>query len=69
MERYSRYSDKDGRLHIVLARWCSAKEVDGAMKITPKTIDLLDVGAEKVNEVKVEDFDRFVSKGLLMRIQ
>jgi hypothetical protein len=70
--KYSRWVDDDNRVFIILNKWARS-EITGTgpnknIKFVPTTIDLLDVNKEVCNEVKTEDFERWVSKGMLKKI-
>lgn len=66
MAKFDRYTDGENRLFIVIAQWSKAdKQANGEYIFTPTTVDLLDVYNKKCNEISVEDFEKYVSKGLL----
>lgn len=70
MEKYSRYVDKNGRLFVLLARWCSPKFLGTGYSAVPTTVDLLDVEREAlVPNLTVEQFDDFVMKNQLQRLK
>lgn len=74
MEKFSRYTDSDGRLIIVLARWhkCDPKRLpDGKVDlgpVTPTTVELLSVYEEKSKQISYEKFDKLVTTGEYKRI-
>ena len=69
MEKYSRYIDKDGRLFIIIRRLMSVDKDEAGTWIEKRTtITLLNVEEQKEQEVKVEDFERWLTKGLLKPI-
>jgi hypothetical protein len=69
MERYSRYTDSKGRLFVVLARLAKIDIKDGDIKLTPTTVELLDVHGEKTIDMAHTDFERYVHEGYLKQVQ
>lgn len=66
--RYSRWSDDNNRLHVILEKRGTPEMEGGHLTLTDCKIFLLDVHAEKVNEIKQEDFDRYVRTNLLRQL-
>ena len=64
IERYNRFIDDNGRLFIVLG--INSHKVEE--KWQNKSIDLLNVNAEKVNEVNLPDFENYINKKLLTKV-
>ena len=69
MERFSRYTDSKGRLFVVLARLAKIDVNNGDLKLTPTTVELLDVAGEKAIEMAHSDFTRYVNEGYLKKVQ
>ena len=70
MAKFDRYIDGDNRLFIVLHEWCKVDIDKGEIvKITKTQVELLDVNAQKANELPAADFQRYVDKGLLKLLE
>lgn len=65
VKRYSRFIDSTGRLFIVLGT--NSQKVEEVWR--NKSIDLLNVNAEQVQEVKIEDFENYIKNKLLTQVK
>lgn len=65
---YERYSDKNGRLYIVLARWHKSTIVAGEPLFYPTTVDVLYVNQEEVKSVQHIVFEERIESGVLKRV-
>lgn len=65
MERYSKYIDNKNRLFIVLG--INSHKVGDTWK--NKSIDLLNVNAETVNEVGIDSMENYIKHKVLIKVE
>jgi hypothetical protein len=68
MEKFSRYTDKENRLFVIIER-LSKITVDGKnITFEPSTVTLLNVHAEKAKTILFKEFNRLIENKNLIRI-
>jgi len=69
MDKYSRYKDGQGRIFILLAKYSKVNVSNGAIKLEPTNVELLDVAKEAlVPDLTVQKMEEYIDKKLLVRI-
>lgn len=69
MEKYSRYTDSKQRLFVLIERWAKPINENGAIRLKPTTITLLNVHAETTQVLTVSQFQEFIDKKSLIKIE
>jgi hypothetical protein len=64
MEKFSRYKDNQNRLLIVLSKWHTI--IEGVP--TPTTIDILIADEERSVSYKVTEFESWIDRGMINRV-
>lgn len=65
---FEKYIHEDKGLFIVLATWHEVIKIGKKYFSSPARVELLSVAQEKKEDVKYVDFERWVSSGVLKRI-
>lgn len=69
MQKYNRYTDNKNRLFVLIERWAKIDVKGKTINYTPSTVTLLNVHAETVQVLTVEEMEAYIATGKLTKIE